>query len=89
MNTNNNNDRNRKDNNPASPDRKEINPANRNWEASRNPDSDNDRVGRNVDIDLENQKNEMRGREQQTTPTGKAKDIADRFNRSEEDNNNK
>ena len=89
MDTNNNNDRNRKDNNPANPNKKEINPANRSWEASRNPDSDNDRVGRNVDLDLENQKNEIHGREQQTSPKSKAQDIADRFNRREEDNNNK
>lgn len=82
------NDRNRKDNHPASPDRKEINPANRNREESRNPDSDNDRKGRNVDLDRENRGNEISGREQQTTPKNKAEDIVDRFNRRDEQRNN-
>ena len=92
MNTDKNNSReenlkrNHKDNNPTSPDRKEINPANKNWEASRNPDSDNDRKGRNVDMDREDRKNEMSGREQQTTPKGSAEEIVDRFNKREEQN---
>ncbi|WP_017733920.1 hypothetical protein [Nafulsella turpanensis] len=78
------NNRNRKDNNPQNPDRKEVNPANMNWESSRNPDSDNDRKGRNVDIDQENKKNQMSGREQETTPLNRAKDIVDRFNREDD-----
>lgn len=86
MNKDHQNKRDHKDNNPTSPDRKEINPANRNWEASRNPDSDNDRTGRNVDIDQKNQENEIIGREQQTTPKNKVQDIVNRFSRKEEQN---
>ena len=95
MNTDKNNSReenikrDHKDNNPTSPNRKEINPANRNWEGSRNPDSDNDRKGRNVDIDRENRKNEMQGREQQTTPKNKVDEIVDRFNRENEQDRNR
>lgn len=86
MNTN-DNKRDHKDNNPTSPDRREINPANRNREAARNPDSDNDRTGRNVDIDQKNQGNEIIGREQQTTPKNSAKEIADSYSRREEQQN--
>ncbi len=82
-----NNDRNRKDNHPASPDRKEINPANRSMEGFRNPDSDNDRTGRNIDMDLENRKNKMEGREQQTSPKSTAESIVDRFNRRDDQQN--
>lgn len=78
------NKRDHKDNNPTSPDRREINPANRNREESRNPDSDNDRKGSNRDINREDRGNEIRGREQQTTPKNKAEEIADRFNSREE-----
>ena len=78
------NDRNRKDNNPQNPDRKEVNPANMSWDSSRNPDSDNDRKGRNVDMDQENKKNKMSGREQETTPLNTAKDIVNRFNQEDD-----
>ena len=81
------NDRNRKDNNPQNPGRKEVNPANMSWESSRNPDSDNDRKGRNVDIDQENQKNKMSGREQETTPLNTAREIVDRFNKEDDQKN--
>lgn len=73
---------------PTTPDRKEINPASRSWEPSRNPESDNDRKGRNIDKDLENQKNEISGREQQTTPKSKAKDIAEGFSSREQQQEN-
>ncbi|AHM63148.1 hypothetical protein D770_24515 [Flammeovirgaceae bacterium 311] len=75
-----------KDNNtyPADRNRPDINPATRTKEASGNPDSDNDRKGRNIDIDLENQKNEMSGRSQQTTPLNSAKEVADRFGKRDQ-----
>ncbi|WP_224995715.1 hypothetical protein [Cesiribacter sp. SM1] len=77
-----------KDNNtyPADRNRPDINPASRTKEAAGNPDSDKDRKGRNIDIDLENQKNEMSGRSQQTTPQSSAKEIADRFGSREQQN---
>lgn len=73
--------------NPAGRNLSEINHDTRTWEASRNPESDNDRKGHNKDIDAENQWNEMEGREQQTTPKNSAKDIIDRFNRRDEHQN--
>ncbi len=73
--------------NRADLNRSEINHATRSWEESRNPDSDSDRKGRNVDMDLENQKNEIKGREQQTTPKSTTDQLVDRFNRRDEDRN--
>lgn len=78
-------DKNKKGNaDPVNSRQSEINHKTRSWESSRNPDSDNDRKGRNVDIDQENQQNEMRSREQQTTPKNSTQDIIDRFNRRDE-----
>lgn len=76
-----------KNSEPVNRGRSEINHGTRTWEDSRNPDSDNDRKGRNLDMYQENQWNEMEGREQQTTPKDSARDIAERFNRREEQQN--
>ena len=74
--------------NPEHKNRAEVNHESRSWEPSRNPTSDNDRKGRNVDIDRENQKNEIKGREQQTSPNSSTTDqLIDRFNRKDEDRN--
>lgn len=74
--------------NPEHKNRTEIKHETRTWEASGNRDSDTDRKGRNVDLDRENQKNEIEGREQQTTPNSSTTDqLIDRFNRSDKDRN--
>lgn len=69
---------------PVERGRKEVNPHTRTMENAKNPDTDSDREGRNIDIEQENQKNEITGREQQTTPRNKAEDIADRYGSREE-----
>lgn len=71
--------------NPVNSKQPEINPDTRTWESSRNPDSDNDRKGQNKDIYTEDQWNEMQGREQQTTPKDSARNIAERFNKREQE----
>lgn len=78
-----------KDNNTNPPDRSrsDINPASRTKEEVGNTDSDSDRKGRNIDIDLENQKNEIEGRNLQTTPQSSAKEIKDRFSNREQQQN--
>ena len=75
-----------KDNNanPADRQRSDINPHTRSQEASEKHDSDNDRKGRNIDIDLENQENKIEGRKQQTTPQNSGEEIRERFNRKEQ-----
>lgn len=77
----------KKNRNPEYRSRTEINHETRTWETSRNPDSDNDRKGRNVDVDLENQHNDIKGREQQTTPKSTTDQLIDRFNRNNEERN--
>lgn len=74
--------------NPVDRSQSEINHGTRTWEDSRNPDSDNDRKGRNKDIDAEDQWNEMEGREQQTTPKNSTEEVVDRFNRRDEQRKN-
>lgn len=74
--------------NPVDRSKSEINHGTRTWEDSRNPDSDNDRKGRNKDIDAEDQWNEMEGREQQTTPKNSTQEVVDRFNSRDEQRKN-
>ncbi|EMR01050.1 hypothetical protein [Cesiribacter andamanensis] len=60
---------------PADRQRADINPHTRTKEEAGNPDSDSDRKGRNIDLDLENQGNEIKGRSQQTSPRNRAGEL--------------
>ena len=74
---NNERDNNKKNNENNNKERnwKEVNPENRTKEENRNPDSDNDRKGRNVDMDMRrekqaNQENPVASRNPQISPSG-------------------